>query len=383
MLTIIPLLAYFNMFSVNPSPSDGNSQPAQTNISPSQTDSSFERGDKSLDSSTPEGYNYPASIKPNHSWHLITTASYIYWFAGEDGLDLATSAAYISGTNLVIPSKHEGKTIFQNFEYSSGFKVGLGFNLHPDNWVFKVDYTRLHLLNTKSESAPSAGNGIGALYLTDWFYQASPQGQGIAARHLSSKWHLELDWLDAVVERPMYSGRMLTLTPFIGLRTSWIEQSLNIRLKGALNVSPPSSTVHSHNHLNSWAIGPRAGLDAHFLLGAGFRLQGEVGASILYTRFTKVTHSEDPFVAGGIKVSYDMHNRPCVRPMVEANLGLGWGTYFSKKRCHFDLSATYDFNYLWSQNMMRTLNDVQIIGTSGGNTDLYLHGLTANMGFTF
>jgi hypothetical protein len=344
----------------------------------------LDRGDQILDpASIASGYSFPASIKLTNSWHLFTTASYLYWYAGEGGLDLATTATYLTETNVVIPSDTQGKVIFQNFEYGSGFKVGLGANLYCDDWVIRADYTRMHQLTKKSKSAPSSSIGVGALLLTDWFYQVSAQGQGIAASNLSSRWHLELDWLDVSMARPFYSGRKLTMTPFMGLRASWIDQSLNIHVKNVLNVTPPTSSVHSRNHLDSWGIGPRAGIEGHFLLGAGFRIQGEIGGSLLYTQFSKVSHSEDPFTANGMAVSYAMHDFNCARPMMEANLGLGWGKYLAKRRLHLDLGATYDFNYLWSQNMLRALNDLQIIGTNGAANDLYLQGLTLTACFSF
>jgi hypothetical protein len=360
-----------------------NADPVQPSDQTSKSNLKFDRGDQTLSPNTPSAYNFPASVKLKDSWHLFTTASYICWFAGEGGLDLATTAAYLSGTNTVIPSNREAKTIFQDFEYGSGFKVGLGGSLCCDNWILRADYTRMHQLTEKSKSAPESEIGVGALWLTDWFFQVSPQQQGIAASDLCSKWHLELDWLDLSLERPLYSGRKLTLTPFMGLRTSWIEQSVHINVRNALNVSPPTATLHSRNHLESWGIGPRAGIDAHFLLGLGFRIQGEVGGSLLYTQFSKVCHSEDPFTADSTEVAFAMHDFNCVRPMMEANLGLGWGTYLAKQRYHLDFSATYDFNYLWSQNMLRVLNDLQIIGTNAAANDLYLHGATLTACFNF
>ncbi len=365
---ILSILSFFNLHADEPPPA-----PCE-----------FDRGDQSLSPCMPGTYNCPASIKLKNSCQLFATVSYLYWYAGEDALDLATTAAYLSITNVVIPSNCEEKTIFQDFDYASGFKVGIGGRLGSDNWIVRADYTWLHHSTEKSKSA-NGSNSIGenALFLTDWFYQQSTQGQGIAASHLCSKWKLELDWLDLSLERPFYSGRQLILTPFMGLRASWIEQSLNIHVTDPLNVDPGTLTVSSRNHLNSWGIGPRAGMDGRFLLGAGFRIQGEMGASLLYTKFSKVSHSEDPFVASGYIVSYAMDNYSCVRAMAEANLGLGWGSYLCNHRYHLDFSATYDFNYLWSQNMLRTLNDLQIIGTNGAAGDLYLQGLTLTCSLDF
>jgi hypothetical protein len=106
-----------------------------------------------------------------------------------------------------------------------------------------------------------------------------------------------------------------------------------------------------------------------------------MGASLLFTRYTKVTHKEDPITLT-YPVSYGFKNYNCLRPMAEMNLGLGWLHYFGKCVA-LDLSATYDFNYLWGQNMMRNLNDLNIIGTNAAANNLYLHGLTVSAALSF
>lgn len=346
-----------------------------------QNELPFKQGDQRLSQGISPSYNFPAGIKLKEGYDVLLTASYLYWYSGEGGLDLATSVAYLSDTNTVIPSSKTGSIIFQDFDYASGFKVGLGGRCCSDGWIVRADYTRFHHESTSSASAPSAGNGARALYFTDWFIQVSPQGQGIASSKLSSKWDLKLDWLDLVVERPYYLARRGTITPFFGLRSSWIKQALDVKAKDALNVSP-GSTLSSNNHSSSWGIGPRAGLEGRFLLGWGFRAQGELGGSLLYTHYSTVSHTEESFT-GGSDISYAMHSVNCVRPMIEAGLGLGWGMYLWDQRFHIDFSATYDFNYFWSQNMIRVLNDLEIIGTNAAANDLYLHGLTLTGAFHF
>lgn len=69
--------------------------------------------------------------------------------------------------------------------------------------------------------------------------------------------------------------------------------------------------------------------------------------------------------------------------MLEANLGIGWGWCPASKRWHLDIAATYDFNHLWSQNMMRASNDWIFIGSSGSPGDLSLHGLTLTAAVQF
>jgi hypothetical protein len=290
---------------------------------PTPVSSQFEQGDQGLCKNIAPGYEYPARINLKNSWNAFATVSYLYWYAGEEGMDLATTSQLNPQLFKMSPSIPISETIWQSFKYSSGFKVGLGYTTQDDDWVVRADYTRLHLQTHTSKSVDSSVNGATqAFLLTNWFYQTFGQGQTIAGTQISSSWHLGLDWLDAVVERPFYSGRKLTITPFMGLRSSWISQTINIQVEGPVNGSIPTQSVNSHNNLHSWGIGPRLGVDGHFLLGAGVRIQGEVGGSLLFTQFSKVFHSEDPFNMGP-QFAYEFNDYNTVRPMAEANLGFG------------------------------------------------------------
>ena len=98
------------------------------------------RGDDFLQGAV-AAYNAPAAVQIagkccNDSF--FATASWIYWYASEDGLDLATTMAFDSGggTYSPIDTKSGSKTVFQEFDYKSGFKVGLGSRCGGDDWVF-------------------------------------------------------------------------------------------------------------------------------------------------------------------------------------------------------------------------------------------------------
>ncbi len=379
LLFLTTTLMCYSLYADKPTSKNNKTQ---STCSLNQAD--FERGDTPL-TDCPSAYNMPAQVHlEGRDYQGFITASYLYWNAQQEGMDLATTATYNSVSNTITKSGITSKTLIQDFDYNSGFKVGLGCHFeHCDNWALRADYTRLHLTTNTSKSAPSESSKGNALYLTDWFFQASNINQNPAAEHLHSSWNLNLDWLDVSISRALYQGKRFTATPFAGLRSSWISQSLNLKLSDVLNFLPPFSTTNSHNRLCSWGIGPRMGLDAHFLIGAGFRLQGEIGASLLFTKYSGISHSEDPLALGGNKIEYKLNGYTCLRTMMESNLGIGWGRYFSKNRYHIDLSATYDFNYLWGQNMMRTLNDIHIIGSSSSAYDLSLQGLTLSAAFHF
>jgi len=332
----------------------GSSAYAQQKAPMPTTSCCFEQGYELCNDKFPAAYNAAARIDVQCSWDIFVTASFIYWHASQDAMDLATPA--VSDFN---------KVLVQNFEYKPGFKVGLGMDFDHDNWVAFMEYTWFHQTsNTSGNTAPN-----GSTYdMSSWFATES-----VDPTSVSSKWKTNLDILDASLSRPYYQGRKLTILPFGGLRGAWIRQNLNVAGKTG------TATTISHNHSQSWSVGPRGGMQAHWMLGCGFRFEGDVSGSLLYTRYTKVTHYEDG-VANSAVTTNDYNT---LRPMADMGVGLGWGSYFDRQNYHFDLLATYDFNVMWGQNMMRQLANVINIGSADQPGNLYLHGLTVTARFDF
>ncbi len=342
------------------------------------------RGDDPLQNSI-AAYNAPASLKLNQDceWQGYGTLSWVYWHVSESGLDLATTQSFSTVSNPVVPLSTGSATVFQDFDYKKGFKLGLGTMFGEEGWILSLDWTRLYQSTKSSFSAPTlSGSSIGALSTTDWFYQTSNFNQSIASQFLHSKWHLHLNWLDLAVSRPFYQSPHITLHPFLSIRATCLQQNITIAATNILNLSTVSSTLYSYNRSDSWGIGPRAGLELHYLLGDGFRLEGGAGGSVLYTRYSKISHSEDS-AATGMRVFQFLTSLDALRPMAEVRFGTGWGWYSFCGKWHLDFNASYEFNYLWGQNMIRAANDWSFKGVSGSAQDVSLHGLTLTAALTF
>lgn len=217
-----------------------------------------------------------------------------------------------------------GTTTFMDASYKPGFQVGLGFNMAGmDDWNMYSEYTWY-----KNNHTTTAGSS-------------------------SLKTHYVYNNLNVLLQRPFYWGRKLTANFGFGLRALWLTNNL----------------TYTSDELNqkSWALGPRVGLDTSWLLGAGFRFMADAGVSALYTSYTTFSNS---FAAAS-----DNYNT--VRAITETALGLGWGSYFGDNNdFHFDLSASYEFNIYWDQNMAGVL----VGGTPRNN---YLHGLNVAVRFDF
>lgn len=313
--------------------------------------------------------------------------AFTYWYAKEDGLNIGESALLGPGANIFFPP-NSATVLQQSFSYKPGFKVGIGAS--SCDWKAKAEYTYYRSKTTVSKNAPentSSLNGIGVWNVDDWFLQ-SILDHSVTGTHISSTWHLGMDLGDLILSRPFIKKEHLSFSPFGGLRTVWLRQQMNISLIQSAaslgsSVYLPAQPIHSYNSSHAWGIGPRVGAEGRFTLYKGLRLEGLFAASLLYTQFTSVKHSEDK---GSTLMDYNvqtlMNHYNCVRPVLDANLGIGWGMCFYENYS-IDLSASYDFSYFFGQNMMRTMLDEFWDGVGSGNNDLYFQGITISAGFSF
>lgn len=324
----------------------------------------------------PAAYNAPASIAVSCGWDFNIFGSFIYWHTSEEGLDLAYVGP-VAGTSegtVVLP----GAVAYQDFTYKPGFQVGVGFNLNHDDWVGWLEYTWLHQSETTSAAAPALASGsAGSWSSSDWFPSTAFSG---TRNNVSSKWKMHLDMLDLMFSRPYYQGTCLTVSPFGGLRALWIRQRLDVSLTDNAPITGSNQPWYSSNLSNSWAIGPALGANTHWLIGCGFRFEGEAAGSILYTQYTTIANNISTPATSGVTSKTTDYNT--LRAMAQLGVGAGWGSYLYCQKYYLDFAARYDFNYLWNQNVMRPFVS-ELAGQENDRGDLFLHGLTVTARFDF
>lgn len=257
--------------------------------------------------------------------------SFLYYYASEDGLDLANSASLIQ-TGLggaTIAATSNSKSLMQNSAYKPGFLVGFGINWNE--WTSNAKYIWIRQTTTTKNApiTPDPDTGTGVWFFNNWFQQVSPSGQTMATDDLSSKWHLAMDIGDLTMGRPFYEGKYLTVSPFFGVRGAWIRQKLNISMDvpSLLVSSIATDPIHSYNSSHSWALGPRTGFESSWVLGKGFSIQGKGGVSLLFTQYTNVHHSEEVASSSSSPstLSIKLSDVNCVRPELDLGLGFNWG----------------------------------------------------------
>ena len=336
------------------------------------------------------GCGTPARVTLEGKPDLFAKASFTYWDIAEDGLDLANSAMFTSngpGNAYQASATSNSIVLNQDSGYTPGFQVGLGGSVN--DWTLGVNYTWIKQRTHVSQGAPtpSPNSGTAIWVPNNWFQQTTSLGQTIVATDLSSKWKLRIDLADLVASRPYRRGHSLTVSPFFGLRAAWIRQKLTIDLTIPSTALPSLSSLStsSYNTSHAWGLGPRAGLAAEVLLPMNFTIEGALAASLLFTQYTKVYHSEQvaSYAATPSFLQSTLSDYHCVRPIAEMGAGLGWKSYLFDRKYYIDFLASYDFMYFWDQNMMRKLMDQKVVGASSSGNAISIQGLTLSARFDF
>jgi hypothetical protein len=333
--------------------------------------------------------------------HYFFDASFIYWQAKEDGLDLAKSAVLSHlGKSFYEPN---GIQVKQAFPYNPGFKIGTGFT--GNDWGIIAEYTWLRSHSKTHKTAPdntSIIEGEGAFSAYDWFLQLSSLNQSPVATSIHSDLHIDLNLLNLLGTHPFYSGKHVCISGAFGLLAATIHQKINIYMPDAITLITiptgrlyiPPKDITSHNHSHAWGLGPKICLNTQYFLGKGIYLQGTWATSLLYMRYTSIKHSEDlifefspanPLLDTAKQSSLNISRSAygSLRPVLELNLGLGWKRNFFEEKYRIDLSATYDFSFFWEQNMIRQMLDEYYTGAGSTPGNLYYQGLTVTAGFGF
>lgn len=337
------------------------------------------------------GYAAPAAIalqKQGGASYDIE-ASFLYYYAGEGGLDLANSAGLLTqepGGDVVIGTGNS-VGVRQSSKYEPDFAVGLGVQLQE--WSSHLRYTWIRQTTSVGKSAPEADprSLTGVWVLNNWFQQTTPAGQGLFATSLFSSWHLAMDLADVMVGRDFFQSKRLIIKPFGGVRAAWIRQALRIGVDVPEGVFSELTTapIYSYNSSQSWGLGPRGGWESTVLLGKGFSCKASAALALLFTQYTKVYHEEQ--VASALSspslLRTTMRDVCTMRPELDMGLGFGFASFLAQERFYLDIGVNYEFLLFWNQNMMRKLQDQSVSGSSASAGNLFLQGLQITGSFHF
>ncbi|MBS0603563.1 MAG: hypothetical protein JSS60_00845 [Verrucomicrobia bacterium] len=322
-----------------------------------------------------------ARLQNNHCCEPYLSADYLLWTVRQDNMSYCIpSSNQLSNSATLIKNKVQNP----DWKWGSGFRVGAGLNFRHDGWDTYIIYTRFH---------PEAADGHRSLKEDEQTliptFPATAMG-GFTNNTFDSaktRWSFEFDAIDWVLGRNFYVSRYLTLRPFAGLKTAWIEQSQYFRYHVPLNVVRgfDELTFFNKNHQDFWGIGTEIGLDtAWYVYKKNLSIIADLTLSALWGRFE--LSQKQRFIDSTLGQDFTNFNLRdgyhAIRPVIEWSLGMQWESWLYRETMKFSMMAAWEEQVWFNQNNFATLStSVPQYGERGG--DLSMQGLTLRGRFDF
>lgn len=378
-----------NIFAKEKEKSNDQSQEV-ANCDPcvNETKSEFDRGYPICEDTFKKGYNAAGRIDVCGKIDTFVTASFIYWEVLSDQIDLGILESNINSNNRTI------QILKFDEDYEPGFKVGLGTHFKHDNWDVFAEYTRLHGSETTSVDVnlQDTNSDFRGFWLIDHFLEASEER---FTSPILSRWKMHLDKIDLELARAYYIGTNLIFRPFIGGSAHWLNQNYRQNYD-FVTITGLSVSIANNLSLknDSWAIGPKFGLNMNWFFFKNFRLFGRGSIDIMFAQ-NKISGSHVVTATGVASLNPSLnptltgYKKYILRDVEDFSIGLGWGSCFRSDKWHFDLAVSYEIQRYSHTNYMSTYDQTfgapqfQDFTKQVKPGDLFLHGLSVTTRFDF
>jgi hypothetical protein len=194
-------------------------------------------------------------------------------------------------------------------DYDSGFRVGVNWACDETSSL-RATFSFFESESSDSIVAPS-GDVIRALL-------THPTTLNAAADSLfaSAEYDIDFDLIDLEYRQLLYGDDRHALNGVLGVRYGHLQQDL--RATYAI-----LGTTIVDSHVNFDGIGPRFGLDGERRFHHGFLVYGRTFANFLIGDFNAEYRQSNVFAGTQARTSFDDDR---IVPVLEAELGVGWGT---------------------------------------------------------
>ena len=299
---------------------------------------------------------------PIDSYRIFAKADLLFWKEYIGGQDYAYTDRDI-GTYVVGANKH------LSFDWGWGARGELGYHFPHDSWDGLVRYTWFKTTANNRMAAP-VGGSIQPLYV---------EYQPTLPSFVQAHWGTKLSVLDAEFGKNFFLNRWISCNPFFGLKTAWINQSMNAKV---VQFPVQYQTTYVNGKSNFWGIGPWGGVSTTTHFTRWLNAFCSFGGSLMVSQ----SHIKTKEIQGSA-ASIDLkENVTQIAPTMQAALGIGWETSFNRNRNHVAVRASYEALYWWRQNQFtyygaNDTNSPPLISRYA--EDLAFHGCTLDLLFDF
>jgi len=302
----------------------------------------------------------------NQTTSVDVFANALFWRTTED-IDWA----------LVLVPKGNAETInFKtiSFDWSPGFRVGVGYSMEHDQWDTQFTYTWFHTQTTDHIDSGSgevssvfAGTKVSLITLIEYYDTGK------------ISWKLNFNMLDWDLGRCFYVSDSLAFRPSIGVKGGWINQTIHTEWETFDFLDLGFDLASNENLKNDFSgVGPKGAVNGKWILGNicnhCFSVFGDFAAAYMWGHWKFRDKFHDNLAT---TVTAMQGNRNFGSMMLQGMVGIGWDFSFFNDPSHFAMKLGYEIQD-W-------FNQYQQFDNSSGlhNNDLILQGLTLDLRFDY
>jgi hypothetical protein len=293
----------------------------------------------------PFAYSFPSDYDLACPVHFSVYAEGLAIQAQEDGLDLGirSTAAILDGSPLTQGVVESFSSESHDWSWNPAFRFGIGFQMDEDAWGCLVDWTWAHTNNAIS-STSSSGNSF---LLPSWLYGqdlTASDSRSVIGRDADAHWYLSYNMLDIALAKPYHVSRYFVLSPHVGLRTGWIDQSFSADYTGNLLSGAQTQTVFRATN-NFWGAGARMGMKTDWLIADNWSIFGHASIAMLFGKFETMQDSRiPPNIPNSSGDGSNLIFSPIQnKPNIELAMGVCWDAYFNDQKQHLGFRLGYEF----------------------------------------
>ena len=253
--------------------------------------------------------NPPARPVVKDGVDLWLQAEALFMHATEDGIHY--------GIKLENGDTTDGHVKNLSYNWSWGWRAGLGYNLPHDGWDMLLNYTWFRSHDSSKHDGDS---------LQIWTNPTEGAASAVVDR-AKGKTSLHFDYLDFQMGREFFVSKWLTLRPFVGARGLWAHRNMTVKYRGGELGEEFADVIKLKEKLNNHFCGGGllTGLDTQWGLGEGWSVYGQFALSLIYGT-QRLHEKQDEYSPDDerTRIAHFKDHWTNVRMMTDLGAGLRW-----------------------------------------------------------
>lgn len=256
-----------------------------------------------------------------------------------------------------------------------GFRAGAGWLAPRDDWEVSFDWTHVSM-----RQVSSMGADVGKGELLTIVDPNSIGNHAVTATHGKNPVKFVLNYGDLMLKREFMATKWFAIMPGVGMKYLMIDEDAQLGFTGVRIDNQAAPNAHFRITNDFWGFGPKGELKTRWRLGYGVSFFGDVGAALVYGRFSTKAQSTLlgpnatppvlPFKAtSGVRMSV---------PTLDFNLGFEWNKLMKDGKYRFNAHIG------WEHHVFFNILQCDVIGSfDRNNGNLTTQGITFGGRFDF